>query len=165
MNTKHQSGSFWLSAIFILAILGLIAVLMAPVLTDIQSFASRFGFKSRTELKQDVKKANTNLEIATGENQNLEKKIENQAASGEASVVAVDTKHKVDQTIDERAAVVKDTQRKKMESFDSKYPPNTITPTVKIAKSQEIAIAQIDSLWSAYCSFNENTKCPSAVNS
>ena len=97
---KQQQGSFWLATIFILAIVGLIAVLIAPVLTDVQSFASKFGFKSRTELKQDVKKANNNLEIAVGENKFLEEKVQKQADSNDATVVAVDTRHRVDADIE-----------------------------------------------------------------
>lgn len=103
MNTnKYQQGSFWLTTILLLVIVGMIALLLTPVLTDVQSFASRFGFKSRTELKQDVVKANTNLQIAGEENKNLEAKIVNQAASGVASVTAVDTRHKVDESIDKK---------------------------------------------------------------
>lgn len=156
---QQQQGSFWLSTIFILAIVGLIAVLIAPVLTDVQSFASKFGFKSRTELKQDVKKANNNLEIAVGENRFLEGKIQKQADSNDATVKAVDTRHKVDASIDLTTTQVKQTRKQKIESLDAKYKNKPKTQLNETQQSQEVAAVHIASVWTAYCSFNSDTHC------
>ena len=162
---KQQQGSFWLATIFILAIVGLIAVLIAPVLTDVQSFASKFGFKSRTELKQDVKKANNSLEIAVDENKFLAEKIQKQADTNDATVSAVDTRHRIDESIDKTTIVAKQKRQKQIESLDAKYKEKPKTTVNEVKHSQEVAAVHIASVWGAYCSFNADPSCSASDTS
>lgn len=159
---KQQQGSFWLATVFILIILGLVAVLIAPVLTDVQSFASKFGFKSRTELKQDVKKANNNLEIAVEENKFLADKVQKQADTNDATVSAVDTRHRVDTSIDKTTIEVKQTKQKQIEAVNIKYKEKPKTVSNETKQSQEVAAVHIASVWGAYCSFNADASCPTS---
>ena len=162
MRAQKQHGSFWLSAIFILVIVGLIAVLIAPVLTDVQSIASKFGFKSRTELKQDVKKITNSLDIAVDENKFLVEKVEKQAATNTAAVTAVDARHKAESSLDKQTSQIKQLRKQKIDALDTKYKDKPKTQLSEERKSQEVAVVHIASIWSAYCSFNSDPNCSEA---
>lgn len=156
---KKQQGSIWIMLSVVLILVAAIALVLSPMATNIQDFASSFGWKSTKQLKKDLKESEFAINAAVKSNEDLNKKVEDQSKSNEASVLAVDQKHTVETTIEKKVETIKLQQKVKSEGVKVKYKDIPKTPAVDKVIDQETAETQIASIWQTYCTFNSHTEC------
>lgn len=165
MNSKKQQGSIWIVITILLVLVALVGIVLSPAAEDVQSLASKFGWKSKTQLKKDLNESKFSVNAAIKANDDLNQVVEKQAKSNDATVEAVDQKHKVDTVIENKADQIKKTRKQRIDEIDLKYKDLPKSPAINKVKDREIATTQIASIWSTYCSFNENEKCPATTSS
>lgn len=164
-NKKQQQGSVWVVVIILLVLVALVAIVLSPAAEDVQSFATKLGWKSKTQLKKDLNESKFAINAAVKTNEDLNQVVEKQAQSNDATVEAVDQKHKADTVIDKKSDEIKKQRKDRIDQIDFKYKDIPKSPVIDKVKDVEIATTQITSIWSTYCSFNEHEKCPSGSHS
>ena len=158
-NKKHQQGSFWIMFSIVLILVAAIALVLSPMAENVQDLASHFGWKSSKQYKKELRESGFAIDAAVKVNEDLDKKVDNQAKSNDAVVEAVDVKHKTDTVIEKKVDQIKQQQKQQVDQIKTKYKDLPKSPTIDKAIDRDIAETQIASLWQTYCSFNTHKEC------
>jgi FtsZ-interacting cell division protein ZipA len=137
----------------------LIGIVLSPAAEDVQNLATKFGWKSKTQLKKDLNESKFAVNAAVKSNEDLNQVVEKQAKSNDAVVEAVDQKHKADAGIESKSEEIKKQRKQRIEQIDLKYKDLPKSPELNKDKDKEVAATQIASIWATYCSFNEHEQC------
>ena len=140
------------AVILITIFLVVIAVVAIPNYGKVMNL---FGHDTKQQLKDKLKTANDNVEIAVAVNKANEGPVAVLDDTVKNVEIASDGQAKAEKKIEKEITVIKQKKEKKIEIIFSQ------PEKPKEVKDREISEVQITSLWDGYCSFNTNSQCPS----
>lgn len=152
-----------------LVFLGLVAVLiMLLVIPNYQRVKGLLGFETLQSVKKELIQEKHNLDVAIEANHDTQLTLDDVVS---ARNDAMETIERIQDSVDTTKEIAKLIVTKRDETIKTSMKLTKKTPVrdqLKEVKSstltqeQEytVAKANINAVWEAYCSFNENTECP-----
>lgn len=152
-----------------LFILILLIPIMAIVIPNIGQIAEKLGFESRTVLKEQVIQQQHDIDALMADNERLKKELEISQAITEVKKQIVKEQAAVIEKVTIETEDIVKKKDKEIKQILASVTDNNIsinkedvkklklTPT---SAEKQISKTQINALWDSYCSFNNNTECP-----
>jgi hypothetical protein len=134
-------------------IIGIVVVIvLAFAIPHYESVLSFFGYDTRAVLKDKLQQANQNTQTAVDANKAQDTAIKINEGTIKHTDEAIGQKIASDKKVDKVIKVIKGDTHEKIEKIEK----SDLTP---LEKRAAVDIELIDSLWTSYCSFNEDAQC------
>lgn len=139
-----------ITKIFITVLIALVAMIVIP---NYNQILERFGFETRTSLKVKLNQEENNTNVAVDANQNMVNTIDTLEKTAKNVDDAINNHIEQNKKTDTKVSAIK---KKKDSRIDVVQGASDKTPEQKMLEIDQV---EIDSIWEAYCGFNNDTQC------
>lgn len=146
----------------------LFVVLMAIIIPSYNRVKGLLGFETIENVKTALVQETKNTDVAVQANDSLKETLDDVVVSHEDALNTIDrintTIEETKQTLD-KITEVRDTQIKKIvkvknkSQLQRKLSETEPDKALTAEEIREVSVANINAIWSTYCSFNENEQC------